>query len=155
MIKSHFYQRGITAIEVLVVVTILVLIAIVTVPSFVSFRKNQALQNTTNSIVSLLQEARSKTLGSYNNTFYSVYIDTDSTTLFTGGTYVSGDATNKTIPYESPVVLQSATLTGGGSQISFDRLKGTTAQSGTIVVGIPSEAFKTISVTASGVISRD
>lgn len=153
--KISFYQRGITAIEILLVVSILVVIAIVTVPSFVSFRKNQALQNTTNSVVSLLQEARAKTLGSYNNTFYSVYVDTSSATLFTGGTYSSVDTTNKTTPFESPVVLQSTTLLGGGAQVSFDRLKGTTAQSGTIVVGIPGGASKTISVSASGVISRD
>lgn len=153
--KASFYQRGITAIEILLVVSILILIAIVTVPSFISFRNNQALQNTTNSIVSLLQEARTKTLGSYNNTFYSVYIDTESATLFTGGTYSSGDTTNKIVPYESPVVLQSVTLSGGGTKISFDRLKGTTSQGGTIIVGIPGGASKTISVSASGVISRD
>lgn len=141
--------------ELLIVIAVLGLVVAITVPSFASFRKNQSIQNTTNSMVSLLQEARTKTLASYNNTFYSVYFDTDSAILFTGGTYNSSDVGNKVVPYEAPVVLQSVTVAGGGSKVSFDRLKGTTSQSGTIVVGIPSGTTKTVTVSASGVVTRN
>lgn len=153
--KNYFYQKGASVIEILVVLLVLGLLIAITVPSFISFRKNQSIQNTTNSIVSLLQEARTKTLASYNSTFYSVYFDTNSATLFTGGTYSSSDPTNKVVLYDSPVVLQSITVSGGGSNISFDRLKGTTSQSGTIVVGIPGGNTKTISVSSSGIVSRN
>ncbi len=151
---KYSYQQGISAIEILIVILIISIITAITVPSLISFRKNQSIQNTTNSIVSLLQEARTKTLASYNNTFYSVYIDTDKAVLFTGGTYSSSEVTNKIIFYESPVVLQSVSL-GGGSQVSFDRLKGTTSQSGTIVVEIAGGDSKTITVSLSGIVSRN
>ncbi len=149
------YNQGITAIELLVVMGIVLVIGAITVPSLVSFRKDQALQNTTNAIVSLLQEARAKTLASYNNTVYSVVVDTTSATLFTGTIYNAQEVTNKIVSYESPVVRQSITLSGGGSTIIFDRLKGTTAQHGTLVVGITGGASKTITLSPSGVITRD
>ncbi len=148
-------QKGLSLIELIMIVAVVAVIVTTTAPALISFRKNQSLQNTTNTIVSVLQEARSKTLASYDNTFYSVYFDSSSATLFTGDTYSVGDATNKVVSYGTPVVLQSITLTGGESTISFDRLKGTTSQNGTIVVGIPGGVAKTITVSSSGTISRN
>ncbi len=148
-------ERGASIIEILIVILVLGIIIAITAPSLMSFRKNQSIQNTTNAVVSVLQEARTKTLASYNNAFYSVYFDTESATLFTGAIYSSTDPNNEVILFESPVVLQSTTLVGGGSVVSFDRLKGTTSQSGTIVVGIPGGASKTITINASGVVSRN
>lgn len=151
----RLYNKGITAIELLIVISIVVLIGIITVPSLVSFRKDQALQNTTNAVVSLLQEARAKTTASYNNMVYSVIVDTTSATMFTGTTYNALEPTNKVVSYETPVARQSITLTGGGSTVTFDRLKGTTAQHGTLVLGITGGASKTITLSPSGVITRD
>jgi type IV fimbrial biogenesis protein FimT len=153
--NKNFYNRGLSVVELIMVVAVVAILVAIVVPSFVSLRKNQALQNSTNSVVSLLQEARTKTLASYNNTFYSVYLGTNEITMFTGGTYSSSDSTNKVVSYESPVTLQSNSLNGGGSQISFDRLKGTTSQYGTIVVGISGGSSKTITVSDSGIVSRN
>ena len=154
--KLSSYQKGVSIIEIIMVLAVVVILIAIITPSLTSFRKNQSIQNTTNSIVSLVQEARTKTLASYNNTFYSVYFNSDNAVLFTGGTYSPTEITNKVVTYESPVVLQSGTsLNGGGSKISFDRLKGTTSQYGTIVVGISGGASKTITVSSSGIISRN
>ncbi len=153
--KSTHSQNGLSTLELLLVIAVIGIILAIIIPSLISFRKNQAIQNTTNAIVSLLEEARTKTLASYNNTFYSVHFDTSSATLFVGGTYSSSDATNKVLPYDSPVVLQSTSLSGGGADIKFDRLKGTTSQYGTIMVQIPSGTSRTITVSAGGVITRD
>lgn len=151
----RLYNKGITAIELLIVIGIVVVIGVITVPSLVSFRKDQALQNTTNAVVSLLQEARTKTTASYNNTVYSVILDTTSATMFTGTTYSASEPTNKVVSYEAPIVRQSITLNGGGSTVTFDRLKGTTAQHGTLVLGITGGASKTVTLSPSGVITRD
>ncbi len=151
----QYKQDGFSLTELLVVVGVVLLLIAVIVPSLVSFRKQQALQNTTNTVVSLLQEARAKTTASYNSTFYSVVFDTNTATLFTGGTYTPGAAGNKSISFESPVTLQSTSLNVEGSTISFERLKGTATKYGTITVGIPGGATRTITVTQAGVISRD
>ncbi len=153
--KLFSSQKGISLIEIVIIIAVVGLIIAITAPALGKFRKSQSIQNTTNTVVSILQEARSKTLASYNNTFYSVYFGANSATLFSGGTYSAVDPNNKVVSYGSPVVLQSVTLVGGGSSVSFDRLKGTTSQSGTIVVGIPSGESKTVTVSASGAISRN
>ncbi len=153
--KKLFYNQGLSVVELIMVIAVVAVLITLIVPSFISLRKNQALQNSTNSVVSLLQEARAKTLASYNNTFYSVYFGTNEAVLFTGGTYSSGNGTNKVVSYESPVTLQSTSFNGGGSQVSFDRLKGTTSQHGTIVVGISGGSSKTITVSDAGVVSRN
>jgi Tfp pilus assembly protein FimT len=156
MKKTVFQSmRGITLVELLIVLAIVLLLVATIVPSLAAFRKQQALQNTTNAIVGLLQEARSKTLASYETTFFSVYFDTATATLFSGGTYNASDQTNKVISFETPVTLQSTALTGGGATISFDRLKGTTSNHGTITVGISGGDTRTVSVNASGMITRN
>ncbi|MCC7436639.1 prepilin-type N-terminal cleavage/methylation domain-containing protein [Candidatus Nomurabacteria bacterium] len=149
------FKKGLSLIEIIMVVAVLGIILTISVPGFVNFRKNQSIQNTTNSVVSLLEEARARTLASYNNTFYSVRIESNRAILFTGGTYSSSSPTNKTVPFESPVVLQSISLSGGGSEIKFDRIKGTTSQYGTIVLQIPSGTSRTITINSGGVITRD
>ncbi|MEK7227872.1 MAG: prepilin-type N-terminal cleavage/methylation domain-containing protein [Patescibacteria group bacterium] len=149
------FKKGLTLIELIMVVAVIAIIVAITVPALISFRKNQAIQNTTNAITSLLEEARTKTLASYNNTFYSVHFETDKATLFTGSTYSSSDTTNKVVLYDTPVVLQSTSLSGGGVDVIFDRLKGTTSKYGTIMVQIPSGTSKTITISSGGVITRD
>ncbi len=148
-------SKGLTVVELLMTISIIGIIIAIIVPSLGEFRKNQSIQNSTNAVVSLLEEARTKTLASYNNTFYSVKIESDKATLFTGGTYSSGGTDNKIIFYESPVVLQSVSLNGSVTQVSFDRLKGTTSQYGTIILQIPSGVSRTITVSAGGIITRD
>jgi Tfp pilus assembly protein FimT len=147
--------RGISLIEIVVIMAIVGLMISVAVPGLVSFRKNQSIQNSTNSLMSLLDEARTKTLASFNTNFYSVKIESSRAILFTGSTYSSIDVNNKIILYESPVVLNSTALNGSGSVISFDRLKGTTSQYGTITLGIPSGVSKIVTVSSGGVITRN
>lgn len=153
--RYNHYTKGLSAIELLVVIGVVVLLAVITVPSLMSLRRNQALQNSVNATVSLIQEARTKSLASYNGTFYSVYIDTTQAVLFTGGTYTAGDASNKVVPYETPVTRQALSLQGGGSSIQFDRLKGTTAQHGTLTLGITGGESRTITVSESGLVTRE
>lgn len=148
-------NSGISIIEIILVLAVVALMFAIIVPSLISFRKNQAIQNSTNALVSLLEEARAKTLASYNNTFYSVFVDTDRATIFDGSSYSSTDSLNKVVFYESPIILQSISLNGGGSNISFERLKGTTTNYGTIILQIPSGSSKTITVSASGIVTRD
>ncbi len=148
-------EYGFSLIELLIIIGIVILLIVMIVPSLASFRKNQALQNTTNAIVSLLQEARGQTLASYNTTFYSVRFETDRAILFSGGSYNSSDTTNKVVVFDIPVVLQTTVLNGGGVSVSFDRLKGTTSQHGTITIGISGGESRTVSISSSGVITRN
>lgn len=147
-------QSGISIVEILVVISIVVLLIAVIVPSFSKFRNAQALENTTDAVVSLINEARTRSLAAVNDTFYSVRIESDRAVLFDGATYSSGDADNEVLTFETPVT-GSATLSGGGSAITFDRLRGTTNQPGTITLSISDGTSHTVTISAVGTVMRN
>lgn len=147
-------KNGYTLIELVMVIAIIaVILAIVIVP-LSKFRKQEALQNTTNAITSILNEARTKTLAGYNNTTYSVRIESTRAILFVGTTYSSDASTNEIYTYESPTTA-TYSLQGGGQIISFVRLKGTTTQYGTITTSVTGVGTKTITVSSTGTIVRN
>jgi type II secretory pathway pseudopilin PulG len=148
------HQSGRSIIEILVIVAIVgILVAIVALP-FSRFRSTQALENTTNTIVSVLDQARARTLAGVNDTNYGVHVESGAITLFEGNSYSSGASGNEVYVFESPVTLGSVTVNGGGSDIVFDRLKGTTSDHGTIVVTISGVGTRTITITATGSVKR-
>jgi len=147
-------NKGFTLIEILVVIAIVgVLIAVVALP-LIKFRQQQSLQNTTNAIVAVLNDARAKTFAAVNNTSYGVALSSTGMTLFTGTGYAVETATNETYTFESPVTA-TWSLAGGGNTISFDRLKGTTGQHGTITLQVPNGTMRTITITTLGSVIRN
>lgn len=148
-------KNGFTVLELLMVVAIVgVLAAIISLP-FSKFRNAQALQNSTNAVVALLNSARTKTLAAVNNTSYSVRIESSRAILYTGTTYSASEQTNEIVTYESPVTLSSISLNGGGSEVKFNRLKGTTSQYGTITLTLPDNQTRIITVSATGSVTRN
>lgn len=152
--KYYSSQSGLTIIEALLVFGIIAVITVVVIVPFSTFRQRQSLQNSTNAIVSVLNEARTKTLAGVNNTYYSVRLESGQITLFAGGTYLSGANANQVTVLESPTTA-SWSLQGGGATISFDRLKGTTSQYGTITISLPNGTTKTVTVSSLGAIVRN
>lgn len=149
--KTH----GFTIIELLVVLAIVVILMGIASLPIIRFRREQALQNTTNAVLTVINEARAKTLAGTENTNYSVRLESDRAILFRGSTYQSSTSTNQIFLYESPVVLGTVALSGGGSTITFDRLRGTTAHHGTLQLQLPSGTVRTITVTATGTVARN
>jgi len=148
------HTQGFSLIELVLIVAIIGVLIAVLVPSLVQFRAQQALQHSTNAVVGVLDDARSKTLASINNTSHSVYLTSTSTTLITGTTYDSNAPTNQVYTLDPSVTL-SWNLQGAGALISFDRLKGTINQYGTITITSSSGATRTVTVTLLGSIARN
>ncbi len=152
--QVHNQKNGLTVIELMVVVAIIaLLVAVITVP-FISFRKNQALQNTTNAVSAVLEDARTKTLAAVNNTSYGVHIDSDKTVLFSGATYDASATTNEVYFFEDPITASFA-LQGGGSNVRFSRLTGATGDYGTIILTIPGGSSHSVTISATGTIVRN
>ena len=146
-------QTGVTLTEIIVVIAIMVILLALTIETFNSLGATRALDTNTQGIVLELAKARSLTLASKNEKQYGVHIASTSVTLFEGTTYSVGSASS-TITYFNPSVSISAlSLTGGGSDIVFDRLTGKTAEPGTITVSISGKlsGTKTIAVYGTGV----
>lgn len=153
-------NKGISVIEILIVVSIIGILAAIVLPSLSLFRREQTLNNTTGDVVSLLNSARNNTISSLSSNNYGVHFQSDRATYFTGSVFNSGDATNVPLVFDSSVTIPSINginLNGGGSDVIFTRLTGDTPNYGTIIVALTSDSTrkKTISISKTGSISSN
>ncbi len=148
-------NKGFSIPEMLIAFAVTGILVAVVAMSFIPFRNAQALQNTTDAIVSMLQDARANTLAGKGGNQFGVHIDSSAVVSFIGDTYDADAVTNQTVSFESPVSLDDIDLNGGGSQVVFQKLTGTTTNYGTIVVALPSGITKTITISTTGSVTRD
>jgi prepilin-type N-terminal cleavage/methylation domain-containing protein len=151
---------GFTAVEMIVTVSIIAIVCAIALPSLSKFHNQQVLQNTTEDIVTTLNEARNNTISSKNSNTYGVHFETNRILLFTGTTYVSNDPANVPTVFDTAAVIPvtgGINLYGGGSDVVFDRITGDTTEYGTIIVRLSIDATqqKTISISKIGVISSN
>ncbi len=146
-------QRGFSAGELIVVVAVMALISVIIMSGFISFRKNQALVLDTSTIIETLRQARNQTLSSKNSSTYGVHFASSKITLFTGSTYSSGSGSNQDFILSSTDTILTISLSGGGSDVVFQKLSGETAQNGTVTVSSPSSSqTKTVTIYKTGVV---
>lgn len=139
---------------------ILIVIALIVMPSLINFQREQSLKNTTENIISLLNKAKSDSSSSLNSSNYGVHFTSNSATYFVGSVFNSNDPNNNKIDFESGVAILPSggiNLNGGGSDVVFPRLTGDTIGYGTIVIYLTSVPArqKTITINKTGSINSD
>jgi len=147
-------SEGFTILEILVVVGIIVILTGIALGAYNNFSKQVDLDVTTQGILSTLRDARSRTLASEGETVYGVHFETDKYTLFAGSVYDASASANKVQDLTSTEIY-SISLTGGGSEVLFDRIRGTTDQYGSLglrLVDNPSRT-QTITIDSGGQVS--
>jgi len=151
---KNFFKKGITLLEVMMTIAILLIIVGIATPQFLKIKNVQILKSTTGDIVSVLDSARAETLASLNSKEYGVHFETNRIVLFVGNVYNSLDATNQVIGISSPATISTISF-AGGSDVFFNRLTGTASKAGSVVVSLTSSPSltKTITVSATGQVS--
>lgn len=143
---------GVTLIELVVTIGILIILSTMAVSFFRYFQKASDLDNNAEEIVNTLRFAQNKTLASEGASNYGVYFESDKFVLFKGTNYdpLSGD--NNIRNLSKSLEIYEISLTGGGLAIVFDRVAGTTSQFGSISLRLKSNPSKsqTIYVENSG-----
>jgi prepilin-type N-terminal cleavage/methylation domain-containing protein len=148
--------RGFTLIEILITVGILGAIVTIILVSFNTFRDSQGLERETETVVEILNQARSQTLSSKNASSYGVHFASTSVTFFTGTTYNAADSTNQIYSLTSNNIINSVNLTPGGMDVVFNRLTGETNQNGTIgLLNQRTSASTTITIYKTGLIEYE
>jgi type II secretory pathway pseudopilin PulG len=133
-------QVGFSIIETLLVLAILAMIILISFASFPGFNSRQALDKDTYLVKATIEQARSLTLAGKNDSAYGVHFSSSSATVFPAPTYSAGNSANEVSNLMSKVQISAITLTGGGSDIIFERLTGNTTQDGTIKLSLRSDA---------------
>jgi len=150
-------NKGVSFLEVIIVMAILGIIIGVMAPSLSNFRNQQILKNTSEDIITILNKARSQTLSSLNLNYYSVHFETNKAVLFIDGTYSESSLSNEIISLDNHIEISDIALNGSDVDVKFNRLIGDTNQYGTITIQITSDISKQkiITVSQTGVISSN
>lgn len=155
--KKYIFTKAFTLIELMVVVAISAILVLLTMSFFSSFRNTQVLQGETSQAVSILNKAQSYTLNSKADSEYGVRINDDQLILFKGLSFSSSSPTNETYALHAAVQISSTTLSGGGTDIIFDRLTGDTSNNGSFTVFLKADSTQKniISVSKTGAIAQN
>ncbi len=140
---SKLDKKGFTLIEILLVVSIIAMIFAFTVAlGFDSYRRN-SLKTERDTLISILQKARSQAINNVNNTKHGFYFNGTEYIIFEGDSFISPQ------PQDLMVQKSSSITTSGLNEIIFDQLTGNASPTGEIVLsdGISST---TISINQEG-----
>jgi len=150
---SKYPKKGFTLIELVIVIGILGFLILGSLTVITLFTGQVNLNITSQQILSTLQLSRDRTLASANETQHGVHFETTKYVLFEGATYDSMDPDNKEYDL-SGVEIYEINITGG-SNVVFDRIRGTTANSGNVKIRLTEDTSKTdtILVNSSGSVS--
>lgn len=145
---KHPFQKGFTLIELLIVVGIIGILLIITLSRIGNFGSQTDLDTTAQRVVSTLERARNQTLASEDATVYGVHFETTKYVLFKGATYDPLDTNNKEYDISS-TTISNITLASSippppaGADVVFDRVRGTTSNSGSVTLQLVADTSKT------------
>ena len=148
-------EKGITTLEILLVIGIIVLIGAATVGSYSSFLTRNASATITWDVTDALRRARVQAMSGRFDTDWGVHFEADSYVLFQGSTYSASEPSNEDFELPAGYSIDSISLNGGGSNIIFNQVDGDTEEYGSVtVVSTEGGNSKVISVNAAGTINK-
>lgn len=144
-------MKGFTLLELLIVVVLLMILGVAGLASYQSFISQIKLNNAVPQIISTLHLSRDRTLASEGESSYGVHFEANKYVLFKGTSYNPSAIDNEEHNLSSEIEIYDISL-GGGSDVVFDRLKGTTSNAGSVSIRIVRNPIKyrTISILSSG-----
>ena len=150
-------HRGFTLIELLVAVFVIVLATTGITVALSHYTRTQALHGATRLVISEIEDARGRTLSSKGSSEYGVFFDDDRVVLFRGGNYSAGDPANEVTILDTRTTILSVSLSGGGSEIVFERLSGEASEDGTVEVALVNDPSikQTITIQGTGLVSYE
>lgn len=145
---------GISFIETMMVLAILVILVGIAAPVFVFFQRGLELNNNIEEIINILRIAQNKTLASEGASQYGVYFDDISSphryTLFKGESFaLRDDSFDEINDLPDNIEVYDLNL-NGGKEIVFDRVTGSTSQPGSISLRLKTDPSKTKTIYIEG-----
>ncbi|MBI5798339.1 MAG: prepilin-type N-terminal cleavage/methylation domain-containing protein [Candidatus Yonathbacteria bacterium] len=144
-------RSGFTLLELLIVIAILAIIIASVLPSLINFSRSSLLNTETQEAVTLINRARLLSVSSKNDNRFGVHFEAGKLVLFQGAIYTTGVSTNEEHVFDTRLT-STTTINGGGSEVLFAKVTGSTSQNATttlFVVG--TTASTTILIRQTGV----
>lgn len=150
-------HKGFTLLEIIIAIGLVSAAGIMVSISFSKINANKALETSASEAASVITQARTKTLAGENASQYGVYLGEGELILFRGASYSSSDPNNVSTSLHSLVGIRNVSLSGGGRSVVFQKLTGSTVQSGTFEVYLKQnpEKFRTISISNTGIVEEN
>lgn len=149
------YKKGVTLLEILIVVTLLGILVSIVFTQFSSQKETQSIKNATQSTLSLIDKARTETLASLNASSYSVHFQPDKIILYQGtSAYVSGTSNAiETVNIDSPATISNVSWTNNtpvSGDFYFNRLSGLPSVTGASVTIKTSNFYQIVTISGTG-----
>lgn len=146
------FQRGITIIEVLLVVSLISILASLLVPVYQSFQITRQLDSKSNEILSSLREAQNKAMGSEGDGRWGVYFVSGAGgdfIIYKGDSYAARDP-DYDITNDVPETLTLTYSLGGAAEVNFEKLRGTPDAVGSVTMTSATGESMTININEVG-----
>ncbi len=152
--SAFSYKKGFSLLEILISIFLLTMLSALVYYSLSGFKNKQFLESNSRQVTAILEEARSLTISGQGGMQYGVHFQSDKVVRFSGSTYSSGTASNIPYVFDSAVNISNISLNAGGSDVVFDKIKGTTANYGSVELNLVSTTTpkKIIYINQGGII---
>ncbi len=137
-------RRGFTLIEVILVIGLIGILIFLSIPFYQSFQVESQLDSTTEEVVNILRRAQSKAMASQRDSNFGVKLTSGQYTLFKGDSYAARE-----VIYDEDYNIPETLSINGLTEIVFNKLKGTTSNTGNITVTSNNNS-KTININETG-----
>lgn len=152
-------KRGFTLVEMMVVIGIVSLLLVVGSVNIRSFQSRSQVTQAAEELASILREAQSRSMTVVNGQTHGIHFESgDGTyTLFEGTPFSQTNATNVKYSLDASIQFSNIALTGGGKDVIFDKLTGSTSHSGGVTISskLDGSIQRTITITSQGKISGE
>lgn len=142
-ISNGVNTKGFTLVEALTIVGILIVLIAISIPAFRFFQRESDLNNSVEETLNTLRLAQNKTITSEGAAQYGVHFEAGKYVLFKGATYNSSASDNEIRNLPKSVEIYKVELAGGGSEVVFARVTGTTNQFGRVYFQLKTDISKT------------
>lgn len=141
-------DSGFTLVELLLSVTIIGMLTALSLPVYNSFLARNDLDIASEQVAQTLRRAQKYARGMYDDSAWSIEVQSSTVTLFRGTTFAS-----RNTGFDEPITLPSSITASGLSQVQFSKLSAAPNTTGTITLTNNNNETRTITINGKGMVN--
>lgn len=140
-------KKGFTLIEILLSLSIIVIMAAISIPIYQSLQNTNNLDIAVNTVSQTLRRAQELSRSGYEDSAWGVYVENNAITLFKGSNYASRD-TN----FDEVFDIASIIVPSGMKEVVYSKFYGIPNTTGTLTLNFNTTS-RTITINEKGTIT--